>query len=254
MIKTLRNTDSIIHWNSNKQRILKSFSWPAISLQQVSIVLYPIIMTNRFISPFQTNHVPPTRHHEMFARLDKICICNKGRAIAQAVSRWLPTAATQVRARVWSCGIFGGRNGTGAGCLTVHRFPLSNFIPPTAPQSPSSIIRGWYNMPVVATVPSGLSLTPLSIIKKYICNYRALARFNYTVLRRNYSGYDLRLSGVKPYLVPESNLQLLLCQASPPMVSPSTVVVGFECSRGPEGYAGGSVATGRVTHAGPVKG
>jgi hypothetical protein len=32
------------------------------------------------------------------------------------------------------------------------------------------------------------------------------------------------------------------------------VVVGFECSRDPESYAGGSVATVRVTHAGQVKG
>jgi hypothetical protein len=28
----------------------------------------------------------------------------KGRAIAQAVSRWLPTAAARVRARVWQVG------------------------------------------------------------------------------------------------------------------------------------------------------
>jgi hypothetical protein len=32
------------------------------------------------------------------------------------------------------------------------------------------------------------------------------------------------------------------------------VVVGFECSWDPESYAGGSIATGRVTHAGQVKG
>jgi hypothetical protein len=38
------------------------------------------------------------------------------------------------------------------------------------------------------------------------------------------------------------------------MVSPLIVVVGFECSRDPESYAGGSVATGRVTHAAQVKG
>jgi hypothetical protein len=29
-----------------------------------------------------------------------------GRAITQAVSRWLPTAAARVRARVWSSGVF----------------------------------------------------------------------------------------------------------------------------------------------------
>jgi hypothetical protein len=32
------------------------------------------------------------------------------------------------------------------------------------------------------------------------------------------------------------------------------VVVGFEYSRDPESYAGGSVATGRATQAGEVKG
>jgi hypothetical protein len=32
------------------------------------------------------------------------------------------------------------------------------------------------------------------------------------------------------------------------------VVLGFECSRDPESYAGGSIATARVTHIGQVKG
>jgi hypothetical protein len=32
------------------------------------------------------------------------------------------------------------------------------------------------------------------------------------------------------------------------------VVVGFQCSSDPESYAGGSVATGRGTHAGQVEG
>jgi hypothetical protein len=41
---------------------------------------------------------------------------------------------------------------------------LPIFIPPVAPKSPSSIIWGWYTRPVVAAVPSGLSLTPLRII------------------------------------------------------------------------------------------
>jgi hypothetical protein len=38
-------------------------------------------------------------------------------AIAQAVSRWLPTAVAQVRAQVRSCGICVGQGGTGAGFL-----------------------------------------------------------------------------------------------------------------------------------------
>jgi hypothetical protein len=75
-----------------------------------------------------------------------------GRAIAQAVSRWLPN----VTARVWSCGICGGQNGAGAGFLRVLRFPLPTFIPPIAPQSSSSVIWGLYNTPEVAAVPRDL--------------------------------------------------------------------------------------------------
>jgi hypothetical protein len=41
----------------------------------------------------------------------------RGRAIAQAVSRWLPTAAARVRSQVRSCGTCGGQSGTGAGFL-----------------------------------------------------------------------------------------------------------------------------------------
>jgi hypothetical protein len=44
-----------------------------------------------------------------------------GRAIAQAVSRWLPKAAARVRAQVWSNGICGGQSGAGAGFLRVFR-------------------------------------------------------------------------------------------------------------------------------------
>jgi hypothetical protein len=60
-----------------------------------------------------------------------------GRAIAQAVSRWLPTAAARVQSWVWSIGICGGQNGAGAGFLRVLRFPLPIFIPPNSPSSRS---------------------------------------------------------------------------------------------------------------------
>jgi hypothetical protein len=70
----------------------------------------------------------------------------RGRVVAQAVIRQLPTAAARVTAQVRSCRICGRQSGTGAGFLRVLRFPLS-IIPPTAPRWSSSIIRGWYNMP-----------------------------------------------------------------------------------------------------------
>jgi hypothetical protein len=70
-----------------------------------------------------------------------------GRAMAQAVSHRLPTAAARVLAQVRSCGICGGQGGTGAGFLRILRFPLPILIPPTALHS-SSIIWDLYNMPV----------------------------------------------------------------------------------------------------------
>jgi hypothetical protein len=61
----------------------------------------------------------------------------QGRAIAQAVSRWLSTAAARVRAQICSCGICGGQSGVGAGFLLVLQFPLPIFIPPNSPFSQS---------------------------------------------------------------------------------------------------------------------
>jgi hypothetical protein len=85
----------------------------------------------------------------------KVCSCLflyhtdtylKVRAVAQAVSCWLPTVAAWVRAQVRSCGICGGQSGTGAGFLLVLWFHLPILIPLIAPHS-SSIIQGWYNRP-----------------------------------------------------------------------------------------------------------
>jgi hypothetical protein len=76
----------------------------------------------------------------------------KGRAIAQAVSRWLPTPAARVPNRFWSSGICDGQSGAEVGFLRILRFPLPISIPPIAPQSPSPIIWGWYNRPEVAAV------------------------------------------------------------------------------------------------------
>jgi hypothetical protein len=55
------------------------------------------------------------------------------RAIAQAVSRRLPTAAAWVRSQVKSCGICGGHSGTWANFFRELRFPLPILIAPTVP-------------------------------------------------------------------------------------------------------------------------
>jgi hypothetical protein len=59
------------------------------------------------------------------------------RAVAPAISHWLPTMVAWVCARVWSSGICGGQSGAGAGFLGVLRFPLPIFISPNFPSSQS---------------------------------------------------------------------------------------------------------------------
>jgi hypothetical protein len=83
-----------------------------------------------------------------------------GHAIAQAVSRWVPTAAARDRARVWTSGIYDVQSGTGAGFsprtsvspANLHSIKFSNL----------TITRGRYNRLEVADVPSGptMNFTP----------------------------------------------------------------------------------------------
>jgi hypothetical protein len=57
-----------------------------------------------------------------------------GRAVAQAVNRWLLTAAARVRVLA-ACGVSVGQSGTGAGFLRALPFPLPIIIPPIIPSS-----------------------------------------------------------------------------------------------------------------------
>jgi hypothetical protein len=94
---------------------------------------------------------------------------NVGRTIAQAVSRWLPTASARVRSQVmwdlwWTKWHWG-------------RFSQRTSVSPANPHSTDCsiiIIRGWYNRPEVADVPSGLSLTPARETKKTCLNVMPL--------------------------------------------------------------------------------
>jgi hypothetical protein len=78
------------------------------------------------------------------------------RAIAQAVSRWLPTAAARVRSRVWSSGICGAQSGAGAGfpCQSSFHQLLHNH--PHLSSGAGTIGQKWSQY-------KGLSPTPLAL-------------------------------------------------------------------------------------------
>jgi hypothetical protein len=87
--------------------------------------------------------------------------------MVQAVSRRLPTSAARVRAQVVSYEICGGQSGTGTSFLGALRFVLSRISPTARHSSSSSIIQGWYNRPVVASViVDSVPLAPKKEIKK----------------------------------------------------------------------------------------
>jgi hypothetical protein len=101
-----------------------------------------------------TSHNPVGLHSILFISIQKEALASIfdwihvgitllwGRATAQAVSRWLPTAAARVRARVWSSGICGGQSGAGGASTSVSPANLhsTNF-------SIIIITRGRYNRP-----------------------------------------------------------------------------------------------------------
>jgi hypothetical protein len=84
-----------------------------------------------------------------------------GRAIAQAVSRWLPTAAARVRSRVWSSGICGGQSGGGAVFSEYFAFPCQSLFHKILHHLGQATIGQ-----SVADVPSGSSWTPPPIKRK----------------------------------------------------------------------------------------
>jgi hypothetical protein len=91
---------------------------------------------------------------------------SKGSVIAQAVSRWLPTAAARAHVRVWSSGICGGQSGAGAGFLRILWFPLPILILQNSPLSQSpragTICQEWPS----CQVDPVWTLSPTKRIKK----------------------------------------------------------------------------------------
>jgi hypothetical protein len=87
--------------------------------------------------------------------METICSSERpGRAIAQAVSRRLPTAAVRVQTRVWFMWDFVmDKSGAGSGYLRELRFPLPNLHSICFSTIIFTITRGWQNRPGVAAVP-----------------------------------------------------------------------------------------------------
>jgi hypothetical protein len=82
--------------------------------------------TNNIFSEIGSLSPPPSSDKRQGQTRHTHLTPNFGRAIAQAVSRWLPTEAARVRARVWSNEICGGQSGARAGFLQVLRFPCQS--------------------------------------------------------------------------------------------------------------------------------
>jgi hypothetical protein len=123
--------------------------------------------TGSLADPFPYNYTIFSRVAQF--KQNKSC-CNSiswvrldmGRTTAQAVSRWLPTAAARVWSRVWLSGICGGQNGAGVGFLRVLRFPCQSSFHqllhnhPHLSSGASTIGQKWPQY-------KGLSPTPLAI-------------------------------------------------------------------------------------------
>jgi hypothetical protein len=115
-----------------------STSWEASSRSEFPNILwtrrFTCVFTRALVESHMTQSIPP---HSISQSYSLYFMQHKGRAIAQAVGRRLPTAEAPVRAQVTSCGICGGQSGTGADFLWVLRLPLPILIPPAALDSVS---------------------------------------------------------------------------------------------------------------------
>jgi hypothetical protein len=107
----------------------------------------------------------------------------QGRAIAEAVSRWLPTAAARVRDRVWQVGFVVDKVASG------QVFSPSTSVSPTkcvhsTNFSILTITRGRYNSPGEAAVPSGPQYSNKEKTYQTFLNKEILLKINRNSLRR----------------------------------------------------------------------
>jgi hypothetical protein len=92
-----------------------------------------------------------------------LIIWQRGLAVAEAVSRWLRTAAARVLTRVWQVGFVVDKVASGQVFSEYFGFPCQNrLIPPTSPssQSPGAVSRGLATSwsPIRGVLPTVLDL------------------------------------------------------------------------------------------------
>jgi hypothetical protein len=121
------------HWYSTSGSLTSNFAFITIFIRYFQYCQYlPYTASNGWIINWKGFE----------SKTFCICIYNPGgRAKAQAVSRWLPTAAARVQTRVLSSWICGGQSGAGAGFLRVLRFPPGNLR--STNFSTIAVICGW---------------------------------------------------------------------------------------------------------------
>jgi hypothetical protein len=125
------------HLTSNRN-LIKQAKWRNDSY--CSLLAYDNVYCEMWVPAFLKNMLPDEYLEGWASRYLRVSDTpypvtrRKCRAIAQAVSRWLPNAAARVRIRA-ACGFCGRQSGTGASILRVLRFPLPIIIPPISPSS-----------------------------------------------------------------------------------------------------------------------
>jgi hypothetical protein len=149
-------------WSFSKETPVQEAQLEPLVLQCRSLCINPATAQPSY-GQFPAPHpLPLSRCHRANSDVN-------GRAIAQAVSRRLPTAAARVRAQARSCGICGGQSGTGAGLSEYFGFPCQ-FSFQTLLHTHHLLVSSGAGIigQLVADVPSGLSLTPPQETKKSI--------------------------------------------------------------------------------------
>jgi hypothetical protein len=96
---------------------------------------------------------------------------SKDPAIVQALISWLTTAAARVRAQVNSCGP--DKMALGQVFSEYFVFPPTILIPPSPPQSSSTITQGWSNRPISGGRTKWSVSPHRKKLKKKKCNSKA---------------------------------------------------------------------------------